>query len=276
MSASKIRRITTGAAALGLAAGLAATTAGAASASTAQARYQPPRVATGSVAVSGEGYPVQYEQFVALQGFGHNHGSVDYTNWTYAEPGSGVYAPTPGADQLFVTYGGVQYAHTLNGASLSLTAVSNNRLAFSGTGAYSGGQTWTIKGQIFKGNQVRATIYYDAPSTYQMSISGTIQPDGSLSGPAVSACQPGLAFAMPKGSFTSVLSYSTRIQSDHIQGRSATFTFTIPNSVSGLGGIQVTDHVRDGGPGSRHDTFAQGGTLEQIVGGPGITVRYVR
>ena len=90
MSASTIRRITTGAAALGLAAGLAAITAGAASASTAQARYQPPRVATGSVAVSGEGYPVQYEQFLALQGFGRNHGSVDYTNWTYASraPGS--------------------------------------------------------------------------------------------------------------------------------------------------------------------------------------------
>ena len=273
MSTSKIRRITTGAAALGLAAGLAATTAGAASASTTQARYQPPRVATGSVAVSGEGYPVQYEQFLALQGFGRNHGYVDYTNWTYAEPGSGVYAPTAGADALVFTYNGTQYAHTLNGGSLQLTALSNNRLAFSGTGAYSGGQIWTIKGQIFKGNQVQATIYYDAPSTYQVAISGTIQPDGSLSGPAVSAGQPGLAFAMPKGSFTSVLSYSTRIQSDKFGGHSVTFRFTIPNWVSGLHGIQVTDRAYDGGHGPKHDTFAQDSVIEQIVGGPGITVR---
>ena len=34
---------------------------------------------------------LQYETFLALQGFGRNHGVVDYTNWTYAEPGSGVW-----------------------------------------------------------------------------------------------------------------------------------------------------------------------------------------
>ena len=275
MSASTIRRITTGAAALGLAAGLAAITAGAASASTAQARYQPPRVATGSVAVSGEGYPVQYEQFLALQGFGRNHGSVDYTNWTYAEPGSGVYTPTHGADALVFTYQGSQYAHTLNGASLHLVALSNNRLAFSGTGVYGGtpAVNWTIKGQIINGKYVKAVISYDAPSTYKVAISGVIKPDGSLSGPADSAGQAGLTFAMPAGSFTSVLSYQAKVQSEKFQGRNVTFTFTIPNWVPGLHGIQVTDKAHDGGFGPRHDTFAQGGVLEQIVGGPGITVR---
>jgi len=271
MSASTIRRITTGAAALGLAAGLAAITAGAASASTAQARYQPPRVATGSVAVSGEGYPVQYEQFLALQGFGRNHGVVKYTNWTYAEQGSGVYAPTAGPDALIVNG---SYNHTLNGASLHLIALSNDRLAFSGTGYYNPGPyTWTIRGQIIGGNKVKATIVYN--TGYKMVMTGAIASDGSAAGTAVSNTSPpqALAWTMPAGSFFSVLSYSARVQSDQIAGRNATFTFTIPNSVPGLAGIKVTDKVHDGGFGPRHDRFAQDSVLEQIVGGPGITVR---
>ena len=32
------------------------------------------------------GNPLQYEVFLALQS-GRDHGQVDYTNWTYAEPG---------------------------------------------------------------------------------------------------------------------------------------------------------------------------------------------
>src|ERR1700729_585752 len=67
--------------------------ASAASASTIQ-RHQPPRAAYGSVEL---GSPLQYETFLAFQSnaFQGNrfHGSVDYTNWTYAEPfsGSGSY-----------------------------------------------------------------------------------------------------------------------------------------------------------------------------------------
>ena len=114
------------------------------------------------------------------------------------------------------TYQGSQYAHTLNGASLHLVALSNNRLAFSGTGVYGGtpAVNWTIKGQIINGKYVKAVISYDAPSTYKVAISGVIKPDGSLSGPADSAGQAGLTFAMPAGSFTSVLSYQAKVQSE--------------------------------------------------------------
>ena len=79
------------------------------------------------------GSPLQYETFLALQGSGRHHGIVDYTNWTYAEPGSGVYAPQSGAHQLTFVYQGAPYAHTLNGG-LKLVALSPDRLAFSGTG----------------------------------------------------------------------------------------------------------------------------------------------
>ena len=95
------------------------------------------------------GNPLQYEQFLALQGFGRFHGEVDYTNWTYAEPGSGVWAPAQGSHALVFTYQGSQYAHTLNGG-LKLVALSPERLAFSGTGAYNdqAGATWAISGQV--------------------------------------------------------------------------------------------------------------------------------
>ena len=81
--------LTTGAAALVVTAGLAASAA-AASAATLPSNHVLPRVAAGSVEL---GNPLQYETFLALQSVGHHHGGVDYTNWTYAEPGSGVWAP---------------------------------------------------------------------------------------------------------------------------------------------------------------------------------------
>ena len=114
-------------------AGLAVTTAGAASAASLQTKPLP-REAYGSVELAG---PLQSESFLALQG-GRHHGAVDYTNWTYAEPGSGVFAPVAGSHALVFTYQGSQYAHTLNGG-LKLYALSPERLAFSGSGSYSGG-----------------------------------------------------------------------------------------------------------------------------------------
>ena len=162
---------------------------------------------------------------------------------------------TAGPDALIVNG---SYNHTLNGATLHLIALSNDRLAFSGTGYYNPGPyTWTIRGQIIGGNKVKATIVYN--TGYKMVMTGAIASDGSAAGTAVSNTSPpqALTWTMPAGSFFSVLSYSARVQSDQIAGRNATFTFTIPNSVPGLAGIKVTDKVHDGGFGPRHDRFAQ-------------------
>src|ERR1035438_3146082 len=85
MSARTLRRRTSVAGAtLLIAGGAAGAMAASASASTTQLQYQPPWEAYGSVEL---GSPLQYEQFLALQGFGRYRGDVDYTNWTYAEPG---------------------------------------------------------------------------------------------------------------------------------------------------------------------------------------------
>ena len=244
-------------------------TTGAASASTVRV---PPRAAYGSVELGG---PLQYEQFLALQGFGRHHGQIDYTNWTYAEPGSGVYAPHSGPQQLTFTYQGQPYAHTLNGG-LKLVALSPERLAFSGTGAYNGGGiTWKITGQVNK-DRLTAVIAYDGQS-YKVFLTGKVAKDGSVSGIAKSSTGQALTLAMPAGSFVSVLHYIAPIQSDQIGRHDATFSFTIPKNVAGLAGTKVTVKVHDGGWGARHDTYAHGVTGTPlspypIIGGPGVTV----
>ena len=252
-------------------AGVLATTAGATAAS---AAVTPPRHAAGSVELGGAGGTLQYETFLALQGFGRYHGVVDYTNWTYAEPGSGVWAPAQGPHALVFSYGGA-YNHTLNGG-LKLAALSPERLAFSGTG-FSGTQTWKIHGEVFRGSHIRATIAYDN-STYKVLMTGKVAADGSVSGTAKSNQAQALTFTMPPGSFASVLHYVAPIRSDQIGRHDATFKFTIPAKVAGLGGTKVTVKVHDGGWGARHDRYAHGvtGTVltpYPILGGPGVTIR---
>ena len=250
--------------------GLLATTA----ATPASAAVRPvPREAYGSMEL---GSPLQYETFLALQGHGRNFGTVNYTNWTYAEPGSGVYAPQSGAHQLTFVYQGAPYAHTLNGG-LKLVALSPDRLAFSGTGSYNGGGiTWTITGQVTDA-ALKAVIAYDGQS-YTVTMTGTVAADGSVTGTATSSTGQALTFSMPAGTFASVLHYVAPIKADQIKGRDATFQFTIPATVPGLAGTKVTVKVHDGGLGRMHDRYAAGvtGTPLQpypIIGGPGVTVR---
>lgn len=236
-----------------------------------------PRVAVGSMEL---GNPLQYESFRALQGFGRYHGQVTYTNWQYAEPGSGVFAPQAGAHNLDFTYQGTKYGHILNGG-LKLTAKSPDRLAFSGTGSYSGqaGATWKIAGFVDR-NQVRAVIEYTGTLQpgYKVFLTGKVAADGSVTGTARSSQGQDLTFAMPIGTFVSVLHYHAPIQSDRIGRHDATFQFTIPRYVGGLAGVKVTVKVHDGGWGRWGDTYAHGVTgtpLSQypIIGGPGVTVR---
>ena len=255
--------------------GLLATTA--ATSASAAVRPPLPREAYGSMEL---GSPLQYETFLALQGFGRNHGVVDYTNWAYAEPGSGVWAPVQGQHALVFTYQGAQYAHTLNGG-LKLVAMSPERLAFSGSGAYNGqaGATWTISGQVTK-TTFKATITYNGTLQpgYKVVLTGKVAKDGSVSGTAQSSQGQALTFTMPAGAFVSVLHYVAPIRSDRIQRHDATFRFTIPARVPGLAGTKVTVKVHDGGWGARHDRYAHGVTGTPlspypIIGGPGVTIR---
>jgi len=266
-------------------AGLVGASAGAASAATTHPAAAP-KVAVGSVEL---GQPLQYERFIALQGFGRNHGDVWYTNWAQPDTvNSGVFAPAPataGQPLTFTTSGGTSYGHTLNTASLSETAKSVDRLAFTGTGEYGTNPTvdpWTISGQV-KDDSVQFTINYGswAGPAYSVTGTGSIAADGSAQGTAKDSAGQALTWHMPAGAFMSVLSYHARIQSAQIQprwhGGNATFGFTIPKAGGSLAGTQVTVKVHDGGRGYAHDTYAHGVTGNpvtnyQIIGGPGITI----
>lgn len=250
---------------------LLATTA--AAPASAHVRPPAPRVATGSMEL---GNPLQYEQFTALQGFGWYRGSVAYTNWTYAEPGSGVFAPAAGSHAMTFVYQGRSYAHTLN-AGLKLDALSTDKLAFSGTGE-TGSQHWTIRGTVTD-RQLSATIVYvGGPSAgYKVFLFGGVAGNGSATGFARSSTGQQLKFSMPPGSFMSVLHYHAAIQSDQIGQRDATFSFTIPKNpgtvADKLAGVKVTVKVHDGGPGARFDKYSHNGASYPITGGPGVTIR---
>ena len=236
-----------------------------------------PALASGSVEL---GNPLQYETFLAIQN-GWYHGSVDYTNFTFAEPGSGVWAPANAAQALTFTFAGTPYAHILNGG-LKLTALSPEKLAFSGSGFYKGqaGATWTINGQV-NGGKVTFTIKYDGTLSpgYTIKASGTIAADGSANGSATSSTGQALTWAEGPGAWTSVLHYVAPIASARVKtGHDATFQFTIPAKVAGLAGTKVTVTVHDGGWSAAHDTYAHGvtggaQTAYPIIGGPGITVQ---
>lgn len=235
----------------------------------------PPKLAYGSVEL---GSPLQYETFLAVQN-GRNHGTVDYTNWTYAETGSGVWAPTAGAHALVFTYQGTDYAHTLNDG-LKLVAVSNDQLRFTGTGEYNAqaGATWTISGAVTN-SRLSATIVYNGTLQpgYKLTLSGKVAADGSASGTAKSSSGQALTFTMPAGTFGSVLHYVAPVKSVQVKHSDATFQFTIPANVPGLAGTKISVKVHDGGRGPKHDTYAHGvtgSTLTSypIIGGPGITV----
>ena len=280
----RFRTIITAAAVPAATAGVLLASGGAAGAATTapavlMASHAKPVVATGSVEL---GQPLQYEKFVAVQGLGRYHGAVDYTNWTYAEPGSGVWAPAAQPQHLVFTYQGSQYAHTLDNGSLKLVAESPDRLLFIGSGSYDGqaGATWAIKGQVNHG-KVRFVITYNGTLQpgYTVTATGSIAKDGSASGTALSSDKQQLTWTMPAGAFASVLHYIAPIQSAQVQrwAHNATFRFTIPASVPGLAGTNVTVKVHDGGRGSAHDTYAHGVTGSpvtnyQIIGGPGIIV----
>jgi len=269
------RRILTIGAGAAAAAAVAVTTAGAAGAASMPAYHHQPAQAIGRVEL---GNPLQYETFLAQQQ-GRYHGWVDYTNFTYTQPGSGVWAPAAGPHGMTFMYGGQKYSHTLN-AGLKMWALSPERLAFTGSGAYvdNAGVTWVIKGEV-NGAKVTAIITYTGTVDhgYKVFMTGKIAKDGHVAGLAKSSTGQVMPFVMDQGSFASVLHYVAPIKAAQVQRHDASFTFTIPAKVAGLAGTKVTVKVHDGGWGARHDTYRHGvtgGQLAQypIIGGPGVSI----
>jgi hypothetical protein len=228
--------------------GTAVATAGGASAVQLR-QHHTVQVAVGSVALAN---PLQYANFIAVPR-GHFHGSIDYTNFTYPDPGTGVWNIS-GATAITFTAGTTNYAHTLD--VTSLTATSNHSTKFSGTGAYGTQYTWVITGSV-NWNHLKFTIKYNN-STYAVTGTGLIAADGSVTGTATDTYNTALSFTMPAGSAYSVLNYQARVTWARVSHHRAAFTFTIPNTApAGLAGLDILVKVHAGGP-NTGGTWAHG------------------
>jgi hypothetical protein len=217
--------------------------------------------AAGSVALAGpvshpSTGPIQYASFSVLGGPGRYHGSIDYANFTQPASHTNVWNISKGSTLAF-TLGGDSYTHTMKVATL--TPTSTHSTTFSGTGFYIKDKTvkWTITGTV-NWDKVSFTIKYDN-STYTVAGSGSIKPDGSVSGTATAANPAqSLTFTMPQHSAFQVLRYTAPVTAASIKGHDATFWYTTPRYGMPwwLAGKHVMCKVHDGGPGFVKDTYA--------------------
>jgi len=268
----KIRSIFAGGILALAVAGGSVATAGAAS-----AHPIPVPKATGSVALAGPVWnpsagPIQYSSFYVFGGPGRYHGSIDYANFSQPAFHTNVWNISK-ANSLTFTLGSDAYTHTMT--VTTLTPTSTHSTAFAGSGFYNADKTvtWTITGTV-DWNTVSFTIAY-GNSTYTVSGSGLIKPDGSVSGTATAANPTqSLTFTMPSHSAFQVLRYTAPVTAAFIWGRNATFWSITPRYGLPwwLAGRLVMVKVHDGGPTFR-DTYASGFapfwrvTPYQITGG---------
>jgi hypothetical protein len=231
----------------------------------ASASPTPPPTAQGHVALSG---PLQYVKFAAF-GQTRHHGWVDYSNFTYAAPGTNVWNIGK-ATSLTFTLGGTAYAHTIK--TLDVKALSPESTAFFGTGVYNADNsvTWTMRGLVHY-NALSFSIRYTGTNAgYRVHGHGQILGDGSVSGTARASDGNTLGFTMPPGSAFSVLHYRTAVTFAFIQRHhNARFGFTIPASAPvGLAGLNIIVKVHDGGfPGQVFDTYGHG-VATSLFNGP--------
>jgi len=85
------------------------------------------------------------------------------------------------------------YAHTMNITSMDLETGH-----FSGVGNFhTGTPTWTVSGDV-SGSDVSFLINYDS-STYYVNVIGTIKPDGTMSGTAISSSNQASTWSTTSG-----------------------------------------------------------------------------
>jgi hypothetical protein len=170
---------------------------------------------------------------------GRNKGFVDYTNFSVPAR-SRVWSLNTGSPELLtVVANGNTYSHTLNSGEV-LKALSNNDVAFTGTGFYNPvpSDNWSVAGNIH-GRDVTLNITYGswAVPAYSARLSGDIAFNGSASGHFRDSNNTVGTWSLPAGTFRTVLNYVAAINYDKINfgHRAAVVAFRIPfgNQFSG-------------------------------------------
>ena len=220
--------------------------------------------ATGSIVMGAPGQDHNEKQAINFNAFERNtnKGNVTYTNFQYADAGSGVWAFGDAAFNVSFEYEGQcqgACVHTLQVTDFQ--PLSPTSLSFEGTGVYASNPTWTetFTGTIV-GNKITLTLDADDDGAlYQWnttSLSGTITPEGLISGLWNDNIARGGSFEIAAGAVSEVFSFTTPVTCATVDPatHTATFNYTIPASASLAPLAPVAVRVTDGGA-SGADTY---------------------
>ena len=223
----------------------------------------PPHL-TGSVALSS---PAQYATFGNIGGPGS--GSFSYTNFTVADTAaSGVWSLPTTPVEIDFGLGGGNYPHHLTVDSLQ--PIGLNSFTFTGHGTFDPdpSYTWTATGSVSGTTLSMHIVYTGTQAGYTLDFTGTINPDGSVTGTSFSdSLGRTLTVSMPAGSLFQALDYTAPVSKVTVGSGTASFDSAIPagHVYAGTGfHISVTD---GGSPGTGHDAYYQDGNRYQITGG---------
>ncbi len=198
---------------------------------------------------------MQYLEFNAFD-FGpaaDDRGMVSYTNFDYPLDGTGVWTVKGDWSVAFV-FGGT-YTH-----NLSITMVkpmSPTSMWFAGTGVYAADSTYTsdVVGMVDGSSITFRMTYTGTNAGYWVDVTGTIAPDGSMSGTALSSTAQAMTWTTAAGSVHEVLRYTAPVNCAAVSGTQAQFSYVIPEGIPGLSGTSIIWKVTDGGsPAVGNDT----------------------
>ena len=195
-------------------------------------------------------------------------GSLSYTNFTYADPGSGVWSLATGRP-IALDFGldGADYPHHLTVDSLQPTGLAS--FTFTGHGTYDpdASYTWNATGSVSGTALSMHIVYTGTNAGYSADVTGTVNPDGSVTGSATSSTGQVLSLTTSTGFAFQALSYTAPVNGVTISGAGGTFSSAIPAGHV-LATTPFTIKVTDGGsPGRGNDTYIQDGTSYQITSG---------
>lgn len=216
---------------------------------------------TGSFSLAG---PAQYETINNVSTAG---GSLSYTNFTYADPGSGVWSLPSDGSSVALNFGlnGGVYSHHLTVDSIQPTSTTS--FTFIGHGTYDAdpGYTWTATGSVNGTNLAMHIVYTGTNAGYTADVTAVINTDGSISGKALDSNSQTLTLSTPERAAFETLDFTAPVNSGAIIDSTVTpatgqFSYVVPTSApAGLAATVVTINVTDGGsPGVGHDTYAHG------------------
>jgi hypothetical protein len=211
--------------------------------------------ATGSIVMSN---PKQAIDFAAFEG--QTKGSVTYTNFEYADPGSGVWVPGATFNVDFGVDPSLAIVSTYEFAVDSVTPLSPTSLAFSGSGVQQSGP-WhgPFTGKI-TGSTISFTLQeINGAENYTLNETGAIDATGAVAGTWTDNYGGGRT-----GTFSiadvgdEVFSFTTTPTCVVVNAttKTAKFGYTIPaGAPAELAGKPVAVKVTDGGSSGVYDTY---------------------